>query len=373
MAQRRIPGMLKTRWLTPVVLGSIAGVLAGLYGWAPRRAPVDASLTTDDQPAAGAPPPAMAPAASQDSPAIIRIPAEAETPSDTLAAAARGAGARADFTETAHISPPPRHLPATEPSVPRREVTERVRLPLGYGARDAYATRLRAVRELPRDLLDVEVSALCGLIVARVDIAGLSIEQFNGLRNEIVNVLKSQRVPPEHLADHLMAAYRDGQQHEAWRDYCIQHLGSWLDVANPGEPRSRIEDALWQATSETHSSIGGTALLALARNVEQGLVSRDRLADRALALVRDPGCGRPTRITALQVCAALSDARVLPDARRLAESGERAMVRMSALAAIGSLGDAGDAAMLNKYAQSSDVRLRKAAREALRRLGAHAL
>ena len=75
-----------------------------------------------------------------------------------------------------------------------------------------------------------------------------------------------------------------------------------------------------------------------------------------------------SKITALQICAKLGNKAVLPSARRLASSRESVPLRMSAIAAVGTLGNADDQVVLEEYAKSSDVRLRKSAQSALKRL-----
>jgi len=70
----------------------------------------------------------------------------------------------------------------------------------------------------------------------------------------------------------------------------------------------------------------------------------------------------------LQICAKFNDKRALPIARKIAESAASTHLRMSAIAAVGTLGDSSDRPMLEKYASSSDARLRESAQSALNRL-----
>lgn len=116
--------------------------------------------------------------------------------------------------------------------------------------------------------------------------------------------------------------------------------------------------------------IDGTALIALANHVSILGIDRDRFAELAYKLAVDDVTGELTRITALQVCARMGERQILPVARALVLAGKTRSVplRMSAIAAVGTLGGASDRAMLDEFGRNSDVRLRTAARSALKRL-----
>jgi hypothetical protein len=162
--------------------------------------------------------------------------------------------------------------------------------------------------------------------------------------------------------------FHDETTDEVWRDYCIQHLGTWYGKEGDAGRRETIRDVLWAATAETDSSIGGTALISLKRASEAGGIDRARLAETALARCLDDGCGELTKITALQICAELGETGVLPTARAIADSKRSVPLRMSAIAVLGTLGNEEDRSLLEPYAQSTDTRLRTAARSALERL-----
>lgn len=145
------------------------------------------------------------------------------------------------------------------------------------------------------------------------------------------------------------------------------HLGQWYSKADVSE-QPQIAGTLWNATEKKELPIAGTALIALSNNTSGPDISREDVADRAYELCDDARCCELAKTTALQICARLGDKRALPIARRIADSSASVPLRMSAIAAVGTLGDPSDKPLLEKYASSTDVRLRKSAQSALGRL-----
>ena len=249
------------------------------------------------------------------------------------------------------------------------EIPQSMAVVIGAGDSTDYHTRLKAVHALGKELSDNEVSALLVLLNRKKGDDDLPLEQVNALKNDIVNVLKAQTRKPLDLANNLMAMYYDKSHDGVWRDYCVQHLGDfYLQIDNAGELKL-ARNLFWVATHETDSSIAGTALIALANNIDQSDVTREAVANTSLLLSADPKCGELAKITALQICANLGEKKVLPTARQIADSTASVPLRISAIAALGTLGDESDRALLGKYAASTDTRLRTAAQSALKRLG----
>ncbi len=239
---------------------------------------------------------------------------------------------------------------------------------MGHGEDKRYVARLKAVHALGRDLSEQEVASLSDLLYRKQGEDSLPMDQLNALKNDVVNILKLQHRKPQTLARLLMALHNDRSQDVVWRDYCVQHLGSIYDQMDDSQEKAWAQGLIWKATTETDSSIAGTALIALANNTGEAGIDAAAVAEKALALCQDPRAGEAARITALQICATLDEKRALPLARGMAESARSAMVKMSAIAAIGTLGDESDRALLGTYVASSDVRLRKSARSALKRM-----
>lgn len=263
----------------------------------------------------------------------------------------------------------PENLPKLRISSDTNQIPQSLSVIMGIGDKADYFTRIKTVHALNKDLSDNEVQALFVLLNRKSGQDNLPLEQLNALKNDVINALKSQTRKPLDLANNLMAMFYDKGHDGVWRDYCVQHLGSfYLKIDNANEQKM-ARDLFWAATHETDSSIAGTALIALANNSDQPDITRDAIANRALLLSEDPKCGELAKITSLQICAKLGEKKVLLTARQIAGSGASVPLRMSAIATVGTLGEESDRVMLEKYAVSTDTRLRTAAQSALKRLG----
>lgn len=263
----------------------------------------------------------------------------------------------------------PESLPKLRLSSDTNQIPQSLSIIMGTGSKTDYFTRIKAVHALGKELSDTDIQALFILLNRKKGEDGLALEQLNALKNDVVNVLKSQTRKPVDLANNLMAMYYDKSHDPVWRDYCVQHLGGYyLKIENAAELKM-ARNVFWSATHETDSSIAGTALIALANNIDHSDIIRDAVANTSLLLSEDAKCGELAKITSLQICANLGEKKILPIARQIAESTASVPLRMSAIAAVGTLGEESDRAMLGKYAASTDTRLRTAAQSALKRLG----
>ena len=295
------------------------------------------------------------------------------SPEDT---AALGINAEQDTVISDLPAPTKPHRKPAEPersSIPTVSIRGLHNIPpglstvMGNGPENNYFIRLKAVHSLGKNLSQDEINALYVLLNRKKGEDKLRLAQLNAVKNDIVNVLKSQHPLPTDLANNLMAMYHDKSHDEVWRDYCIQHLGSIYPKLRR-EERQSAKACLWSAVDETGSSIGGTALIALTHHLIESDAERHVVGKKALALAEDPQCGELAKITALQICARLGEKKALPLAREIATSRKSVPLRMSAIAAVGTLGSESDREMLEKYAASTDVRLRKSAQSALKRL-----
>lgn len=230
-----------------------------------------------------------------------------------------------------------------------------------------FFKRLKAVRQLGRNLTNKEISLLYALMDKKDDVS-LPADKMNTIKNDVVNALMEQHKLPTDLTHNLIVMYKDREHNDVWRDYCIQHLGTIYQKLGDQKEKTKLMDVLWQATEETNLSIAGTALISLQRNIDASGSGRERVAAKALTFAEDSSCAEPARITALQICAELSENKVLDTARSLINAEASIPLRMSAIAAVGTLGDATDLPMLEIHAISSDIRLITAAKSALKRL-----
>ena len=131
-------------------------------------------------------------------------------------------------------------------------------------------------------------------------------QEENWLRNDLLDKLTAQAALPKDLVQLLVAIYQDPAQDMVMRDYAVQHMRPAYSHAGTEEQRDILQQALWNAVTETDSSIAGTALLALqdlARDYKE--IQPDMLGEAALNLAGDERCGELSRITAVQVCGRL--------------------------------------------------------------------
>ena len=127
-------------------------------------------------------------------------------------------------------------------------------------------------------------------------------------------------------AEEMIATWRDRTNHEFVRNFAVQHLeryarecvvrGTWdPDSSDAADVRAALEEAVL----ETGTSVGGAALLALARLSEiDPHVDRARLGARASSLVSVASVPSANRASAAQVCGLLRVRSALPALRSLA-------------------------------------------------------
>lgn len=127
------------------------------------------------------------------------------------------------------------------------------------------------------------------------------------------------------FGERMEGLFRDKGADEMVRNFAVQHLerfaqertirGTW-DVDS--EEAAKIRAALEDAALEVDNSIGGTAMLALARLSEiDPHVDRRRLSFRSASLVANPSARLSTRIAAAQLCGLLRVRSALPALRSL--------------------------------------------------------
>ena len=247
------------------------------------------------------------------------------------------------------------------------EIPENLQVIFGMGEKKDYVTRIKAVHKLGKNLTEQEIKALYVFLNRHNNEDNLKPGEIDAIKNDVSVAIMGQQKKPADYGNNLMAMYYDKTHDDVWRDYCIQHLGGWCSKADDAE-KTLIAKTLWKAVEQRNLSIAGTALIALSNNTGSQDIQKDDVANKAFEICEDAQYGELAKITALQICAKLNEKKVLQTARKTAESGASIPLRMSAIAAVGTLGDSTDRPMLEKYASSSDVRLRKSAQSALGRL-----
>lgn len=257
-------------------------------------------------------------------------------------------------------------LPAAP--APARHVSAAV----GDSSGMSFPERLRAVRSLRGcRLSEPQAQKLWECIAAKPDLPFHALARFNQLRNEIARVLVAHSPPLPDTVERLCTMHEDTSYDRTWRDYCIQFLGRALPRITDQAARERCCRVLFQAAAHPSSPTAGTALIALADNIDVAKpISRGEVVRYALRAAENERNASGARLTAFQICARLGAREALAPARRAAagEGLASVSVRMSALAIIGALGGDADKAMLTKLTRSADARLRRASAVALRRL-----
>ncbi len=130
---------------------------------------------------------------------------------------------------------------------------------------DRYEARNDALRSIARrrDLPEKDVAALVAYLRSKDN--AMRVERVAALKNDIMNLLRSQEPPVEGLAETLIVMFegRDISTHNsstpnspthphppAVLDYCIQHLGAMLDELDE-KGRLRVRAVLAKAAKRT--------------------------------------------------------------------------------------------------------------------------
>ena len=193
-------------------------------------------------------------------------------------------------------------------------------------------------------------------------------------KNQLLDALCALNPPPPWLGETLVQMYRDRSQNEVIRDYAVQHLAAYyeqMELTQPDASQTRqpAQAVLWEALSETDSSIAGTALLALNRlSAGRAEFDRTRLGAEALRLAQEGGAGDLSRATAFQVCAQLGIDEALPVLERAARQARSMPLRISAVGALGVLGSAQAKPILSELQTSGETELKLPVTQALKGL-----
>jgi hypothetical protein len=209
----------------------------------------------------------------------------------------------------------------------------------------------------------------------------LRAERIAALKNDIMNLLRSQEPPVEGLVETLIVMFEGCgiSTHNsstpnsptlphppAVLDYCIQHLGAMQNEIANDATRRRIREVLVGAARRAEQSYAGTALYSLADDRRATFAQNAELKRLTLVLCK-PDVNPAARIAAIQLAGQREYAEALPLLRETL-SGERrdAVLDIVAIGSVGLLGDIGDIALLSRF--SSDSRRATAAEAAVKRI-----
>jgi hypothetical protein len=245
---------------------------------------------------------------------------------------------------------------------------------------DRYEARNDALRSIARrrDLPEKDVAALIAYL-RRADDA-MRVERVAALKNDVMNLLRSQDPPVEGLAETLIAMFegRDISTHNsstpnspthphppAVLDYCIQHLGAMLDELDE-KGRLRVRAVLVKAAKRTKQPYAGTALYSLAEDRRATPAQETELKRLTLALCK-PGVNNIARIAAIQLAGERGYAEALPVLRETLLGARRdAVLDTVCIGSVGLLGNADDIPILSRF--SSDSRRAAAVDAAIQRI-----
>ncbi len=236
--------------------------------------------------------------------------------------------------------------------------------------RVGVADQLKTVRAMSEDLSRTEINTLYLFVKTRPEETDYKPPGVHALKNDILNTLRRQTIPPVGLSDLLAGIYNDPKQDVVIRDYAIQHLVAWYEqgTCENAAAKSTILGVLSKAVGD-QTSIAGTALLGLHRltAVDPALDGKT-IEELALNLAESNETSPAVRIAALQVCAERSVTSALPVAEVLAQKSTNIALQISAIAALGRLGGAAQADLLRRMKFEEKEPLRVATKAALKRL-----
>jgi hypothetical protein len=256
-------------------------------------------------------------------------------------------------------------------------LSSQVALAIGLTPEKGYQQRVEAIGRIGRKLGRDDVEAIYGFFDAKSkDQGDLDQVSFSGVKNDLMNALIAQDRMPEDLGRRLLAMYRNRDNDELWRDYCLQHCvpyyeRKWPDPAASPDDQERREfvPAFRDAFKERGSHIAGTALIGWdCLSAKYPEFDPAEAAKVALELVKDDKCCVASKATAMSVCGSRGLGDALPLARIMAQAGEETSLRLAATAALGALGGKDDEELLMSMGAGKDRYQKMCAASALKNL-----
>ena len=247
---------------------------------------------------------------------------------------------------------------------------------------DRYEARNDALRSIARrrDLPEKDVAALIAYL--RTADNAMRVERVAALKNDVMNLLRSQEPPVEGLAETLIVMFegRGISTHNsstpnspthphppAVLDYCIQHLGAMLDELDE-KGRLRVRAVLVKAAKRTKQPYAGTALYSLAEDARATPAQDKELKGLALALCKSEA-NHAARIAAIQLAGERGFADALPLLREILSAPSRdAVLDIAAIGSVGLLGNADDIPLVASVAARGGRRYAVAANAAIERI-----
>jgi len=255
---------------------------------------------------------------------------------------------------------------------------------VGLTERYGMTPRLKKVHKLSKMLSEEEISYLWDFLNKKHTNDPLDEHSLNPIKNDVAVALLEQEAIVEEYGSKMMEMFNAKDKSGAfrhdivWRDYCIQFLGQWFAVCfNEGEKLKVIDFIYGSIDSNKGTSIPGSALIAINLNKSQLTAEQKlRLLKTAINVASKPEYGELARMSAFHIAAEHStrfkstQPEVIKMLKSCINSKCGACLKMSAIAALGTVGVVDDEveAIIVKYCKSYDIRLRKAAYGAKKKL-----
>ncbi len=247
---------------------------------------------------------------------------------------------------------------------------------------DRYEVRNDALRSIARrrDLAKGDVDALLAYL-RRADDA-MRIERVAALKNDVMNLLRSQEPPVEGLAETMVGMVEGNKGNRGGAlgdralpgntihppvviDYCIQHLGAMVNELDDAG-RKAVRGVFVKAARDKAKPYAGTALYSLAEDKRATAAQEGELKRLTLALCK-PGVNNVARIAAIQLAGQRGYAEALPILRDTLSGEKRdAVLDTVCIGSIGLLGTPHDIALIERF--KGDARRAAAVEAAIKRI-----
>lgn len=233
---------------------------------------------------------------------------------------------------------------------------------------ERYDLRNDALRSIARrrDLSADDVAALMEYVASANCV--MRVEREAALKNDVLNLLRNQKLQPEGLADLLLDMVASRQYAPVILDYCIQHLGAMVGSVSDDLTKARIRETFVAAAKDIGETYSGTALYSLAEMSNKSKSESDELRRLTVSACGE-GANPIARISAIQLAGERGYCETLPMLRGILAGTRRdAVLDMTVVGSIGLMGDANDVQLLESFRARGGRRLKPAIDAAVQRI-----
>lgn len=254
--------------------------------------------------------------------------------------------------------------------MPRGDVSSAVAVICGSSRTDAdrYDVRNDALRSIARlrELGPAGVGSLMEYVASEEVLLHPAREA--ALRNDVLNLLRSQERMPDGLPELLMGIALRGRHDATIVDYAIQHLGALQHELETEEESVLVRDLFAVVGAMTDRPYAGTALYALADSRKLSAAESERLR-RLTVSACSPGANPLVRLSAIQLAGQRGYREVLPEIKAILAGDRRdAVLDTVAVGALGLLGGMSDIDLLTKFSARGGSRLAFPVETAVKRI-----